>query len=288
MPTLMAMRKKQVATIALICGVGIFFLKLAAYFVSNSVALLSDALESIINILASGLMFFSISISETDPDQNHQFGHQKIEDISCLIEGILIILASMFIIVTALERLYSENYLLELNFGILISIIATTINLGVSVLLMNTAKRTGSNALEGDSKHLLSDVISSVGVWIGLFIGQLFSLQYMDSLLAFVVSILIIRLGVGLIWKSSCNLMDQSCANEERTICDILKQHEYRFIDFHDLKTRRSGSVVFAELHLSVDSSLTVRKAHDLTDHLEADIKEVCPNVNLTIHIEPS
>lgn len=282
------MRKKHAATIALTCGIGIFFLKLAAFFVSNSVALLSDALESIVNILASALMFFSISISERAPDQSHKYGHQRIEDISCLLEGVFIILAAVFIIITAIDRLYVVNYLLELNLGILISVAATIINFGVSLLLLNTAKRTGSAALEGDSKHLLSDVISSVGVWVGLFVGGLFGLDYMDSLLAFVVAVLIIRLGVGLIWRSSCNLMDQSCVDEEKTISDILEQHEYRFIDFHDLKTRRSGSLVFAELHLSVTSSLTVKEAHDLADHLEADIKKACSNVRLTIHVEPS
>lgn len=282
------MRKKHAATIALTCGIGIFFLKLAAFFVSNSVALLSDALESIVNILASALMFFSISISERAPDQSHKYGHQRIEDISCLLEGVFIILAAVFIIITAIDRLYVVNYLLELNLGILISVAATIINFGVSLLLLNTAKRTGSAALEGDSKHLLSDVISSVGVWVGLFVGGLFGLDYMDSLLAFVVAVLIIRLGVGLIWRSSCNLMDQSCVDEEKTISDILEQHEYRFIDFHDLKTRRSGSLVFAELHLSVTSSLTVKEAHDLADHLEADIKKTCSNVRLTIHVEPS
>lgn len=284
----MVMKKQQAATLAIICGVGIFLLKLFAFFVSNSVALLSDALESIINILASGLMFFSISISNKDPDEGHEYGHQKIEDISCLLEGVLIILAAIFIIITAFERLSFSDYLLELNFGIIISFIATTINLAVSLILLRTAKSTGSSALEGDSKHLLSDVISSVVVWIGLIAGQFFNASYMDSLLALVVAVLIIRLGAGLVWKSSCNLMDQSCIDEEKTITDILKQHEYRFIDFHDLKTRRSGNLVFAELHLSMDSSLTVKEAHDLTDHLEADIKKACYNVSLTIHVEPS
>ena len=288
MSTLAVMRKKHAATIALTCGIGIFFLKLAAFFVSNSVALLSDALESIVNILASALMFFSISISERAPDQSHKYGHQRIEDISCLLEGVLIILAAVFIIITAIDRLYAVNYLLELNFGILISVVATAVNFGVSLLLLNTAKRTGSAAIEGDSKHLLSDVVSSVGVWVGLLIGGFFGLDYVDSLLAFVVAVLVIRLGVGLIWKSCCNLMDQSCVDEEKTITAILNQHEYRFVDFHDLKTRRSGSLVFAELHLSVASSLTVKEAHDLADHLEADIKKACSNVRLTIHVEPS
>jgi cation diffusion facilitator family transporter len=265
------MRKKQGAILALVCGIVIFFLKIAAFFVSNSVALLSDALESIINIAASGLMFFSISISDQDPDQNHKYGHQKIEDISCLIEGILIIIAALFIINTSINRLF----------------FATAINLVISVILLRTAKSTGSAALEGDSKHLLSDVISSFIVWIGLILGQLFSLHYIDSMLAFLVAIFVIKVGAGLVLNSSRNLMDQSCVDEEKKISSILRQHEYRFIDFHDLKTRRSGNLVFAELHLSVASSLTVKDAHDLADHLEGDIREACPNINLIIHVEP-
>jgi len=185
------MRKRQAAVIALVCGIVIFFLKLVAFFVSNSVALLSDALESIINIVASGLMFFSILISDRDPDQSHKYGHQKIEDISCLFEGVLIILAAVFIIITAVERLSVTNYFLELNFGIIISVVATALNLGVSFILLNTAKKTGSIALEGDSKHLLSDVFSSVVVWVGLIIGQLIGLftwiHYWHLLLLFLL-----------------------------------------------------------------------------------------------------
>ena len=121
-----------------------------------------------------------------------------------------------------------------------------------------------------------------------MIIGQLIGLDYMDSLLAFIVAILIIKMGTDLVLKSSQNLMDQSCVDEEKTISEILRQHEYRFIDFHDLKTRKSGNLVFAELHLSVISSLTVKKAHDLAEHLEGDIKDACPNINLIIHVEPS
>ncbi|MBK5133746.1 cation transporter [Candidatus Bathyarchaeota archaeon] len=281
------MRKKQAAIIAILCGIVIFFLKMAAFFVSNSVALLSDALESIINIMASGLMFFSISISERDPDQNHEYGHQKIEDISCLLEGVLVIMAALFIINTAISRISSPNYLLELNLGIVISIFATGINLSVSFILLRTAKKTGSAALEGDSKHLMSDVISSIGVWIGLIFSQLTSLTFIDSLLAFMVAIFVMKIGFDLIFKSSHSLMDSSCVNEEKMITTILRRHKYRFIDFHDLKTRRSGNCVFAELHLSVNSSLTIKEAHDLTDHLENEVKKTCSKINLIIHVEP-
>ena len=281
------MRKKQAAIIALICGIGIFLLKLFAFFVSNSIALLSDALESIINILASGLMFFSISISDRDPDKSHEYGHQKIEEISCLLEGVLIVLAAVFIIITAFERLSIKDYLLELNFGVILSVVATVINLGISLILFRTAKRTGSIALEGDAKHLLSDVISTLIVWIGLFVVKLTGWIIIDPLLAVVGSVLILRLGIKLIIKSSNRLMDQSCIEEEKRIMEVLERHSFHFIDFHNLKTRRHGNQIFAEIHLSVNASLSIKEGHDLTDHLENDLTQELPNCYVIIHIEP-
>lgn len=281
------MKKKQAALTALFCGIAIFGIKLVAYFISNSVALLSDALESIVNIAASGLMLFSVCVSERAPDRSHKYGHEKIEDISSLVEGIFIIIAAFFIIYAAAGRLFEPTELFELDIAIGISMFATALNAGLSWLLIKTAKSCGSTALEGDAKHLFSDVISTVGVWIGLFVAQLTGWDFLDSILAFVVAALIVRMGVGLVMKSSNRLMDQSCIAEEKKIMEVLGRHSFQFIDFHDLKTRRHGNQVFAELHLSVDGSLSVKEAHDLTDHLEEELKEEQPNVNLTIHVEP-
>jgi len=281
------MKKKQAALIALVCGVAIFGIKLVAYFVSNSVALLSDALESIVNIAASGLMLFSVCISERAPDSSHKYGHEKIEDISSLVEGMFIIIAALFIIYAAAGRLFEPVELFELDLAIGISMLATALNAGLSLLLINTAKSWGSTALEGDAKHLFSDVMSTVGVWIGLIFAQLTGWSFLDSILAFLVAVLVTRMGVGLVLKSSNRLMDQSCIAEEKKIKEILGRHSFQFIDFHDLKTRRHGNQVFAELHLSVDGSLSVKEAHDLTDQLEEELKEEQPNVNLTIHVEP-
>jgi len=281
------MEKKQAAVIAIFCGIAIFGIKLVAYFISNSVALLSDALESIVNIAASGLMLFSVCISERAPDSSHKYGHEKIEDISSLVEGVFIIVAALLIIHAAAGRLFESDELFKLDFAIGISMFATALNAGLSWLLLKTAKSCGSTALEGDAKHLFSDVISTVGVWMGLFVAQLTGWGFLDSVLAFVVAALIVRMGVGLVLKSSNRLMDQSCIAEEEKIKEILGRHSFQFIDFHDLKTRRHGNQVFAELHLSVDGSLSVKVAHDLTDQLEEELKEEQPNVNLTIHIEP-
>jgi cation diffusion facilitator family transporter len=281
------MEKKQVAILAVICGIIIFCIKLVAYFISNSVALLSDALESIVNIAASGLMLFSVCISERAPDSSHKYGHEKVEDISSLIEGIFIIIAAALIVVAAAGRLFEPVELFELNIAIGISMFATALNGALSWMLIRTAKSCGSTALEGDAKHLFSDVISTVGVWIGLFIAQLTGWAFLDSLMAFVVAALVVRVGLGLVLKSSNRLMDQSCEEEEKKIIEVLGRHKFHFIDFHNLKTRRHGNQVYAELHLSVDGSLSVKEAHDLTDHLAEELESEQPNVKLTIHVEP-
>jgi cation diffusion facilitator family transporter len=281
------MRKKQAAFMAIIGGITVLGIKLLAYFISNSVALLSDAMESIVNIAASGLMFFSIHISEKPADDSHNYGHQKIEEISSLLEGLFIVAAALLIIYAAAGRFFEYAELFELDLAIGISMLATALNAGLSWFLARTARESGSAALEGDAKHLLSDVISSAGVWVGLFVVQLTGWSSMDSILAFAVAALIARMGIGLVIKSSHHLMDRSCKEEEKKMREILLRHRFHFIDFHDVKTRRHGNQVFADLHLSVDGSLSVKDAHDLTDHLEEELKEELPNISLTIHIEP-
>lgn len=281
------MRKSQAALIAVVGGITVLCIKLLAYFLSNSVALLSDALESIVNIVASGLMVFSVYVSEKPADDSHQYGHQKIEEISSMLEGLFIIAAAFLIVYTAAGRLFESVKLSELNLAIAVSILATALNAGLSRFLARTGRKSGSAALEGDAKHLLSDVISSAGVWVGLFVVQLTGWNFMDSVLAFIVAALIARMGLGLVLKSSHHLMDRSAEEEEKQIRKILLRHRSQFVDFHDVKTRRHGNQVFAELHLSVDGSLSVREAHDLTDHLEEDLKQELPNINITIHVEP-
>jgi cation diffusion facilitator family transporter len=281
------MKKNTAALIAIIGGFAVFSIKIIAFYISNSVALLSDALESIVNILASGMMLFSIYISEKPADDTHNYGHQKIEDISSAFEGILIIVAALLIVNAAAGRLFVSSELLELNLGIAISVLATGINAGISILLTRTAKSSGSMALEGDAKHLLSDVISTVGIWIGLVIAQVTGWYIMDALLAFVVAILITRMGVGLILSSLQRLMDHSCEEEEKIILAVLEEHESDFIEFHDLKTRKQGNLVLAEIHLTVHDSMSVRKAHDIIDQIEKDTQRDAKHIRLTVHIDP-
>jgi len=281
------MNKKSIAASAIIGGVLIFAVKIYAWWISDSVALLSDALESIVNIIASVMMFASVLISEKPPDEDHMYGHQKIENISCFIEGFLVILAGVLIAWAAFGRLSNPVKLVELNYAVLISLFATSLNGVLSWLLMKTADKTGSLALEGDAKHLLSDVISSVGVVIGLFIGEQLGIPILDPVMALIVAFMVLKMGVDLVRKSGGGLMDEACDKTEAEIKRIMDRHHQSFVDYHNLKTRKSGDRVFAELHLSLDGGLSVQEAHDFTDHLEEDVQDELPNVSLTIHIEP-
>jgi len=282
------MEKRNAAIIAVLGGLAIFMIKIVAYILSDSVALLSDALESIVNIAASLLMFYSVYISGKPADEKHKYGHQKVENISSLVEGFLILVAAIFIIHTALERIFKPVILKEIDLALIVSLAATALNGLLSVFLGRIATERGSMALEGDSKHLMSDVITSLGVAGGLWIGKEMGWSYMDPLMALLVSVLIVRMGLKLVLKSAQGLMDDSAPKAEEKIKAILERHSSRYVDFHDLKTRRSGDQVFAELHLSVDAAMTVEEAHDFTDHLEEDLRNELSEVKITIHVEPS
>ncbi len=281
------MDKRGMAATAIVGGVAIFGIKLYSYYISGSVALLSDALESIVNIVASIMMYMSVRISEQPPDDKHRYGHQKIENISSFIEGALIIVAGALIGRAAVNRLLEPVTLVSMNLAIGLSLFATALNGLLSWLLMKKAEETRSMALEGDAKHLFSDVVSSMGVAFGLFIGQFLGIPILDPLMAMIVAFMVLRLGLGLVYKSGSGLMDESCPETEEKIRKLMERHKSQFVDYHNLKTRRSGDRVFAELHLSLDGSLSVQEAHDFTDHLEWDVENEVPGVDITIHVEP-
>ncbi len=281
------MDKKGTALTAIIGGILIFALKLYTWYISDSIALLSDALESIVNILASVMMYWSIRVSEKPPDESHPYGHQKVENISCAVEGVLVIFAALLIAQAAYSRINEPVELISLNTAMILSLIATAGNGILSWVLMRSSEETGSVALEGDAKHLLSDVVSSGGVVLGLFVGQTLKMPILDPLMALIVSALVLRMGAGMVYGASRGLMDESSPETEEKIKAVMDRHQHRFVDYHDLKTRKSGDVVYAELHLSLDGAMSVQESHDFTDHLEKDLSEEVPNVVITIHVEP-
>jgi cation diffusion facilitator family transporter len=277
--------KQQVAMLAIIGGSLIFSLKLIAFLVTDSVALLSDALESIINIVASIMMLLSIRISALPEDQNHRYGHQKAENISAFAEGFLILIAAFLIIATSVSRLFNPIELADVNIGLAISLTATCINAALSYILLKEARRSGSIALEGDSKHLLSDVLSSLGVVVGLFIASITGWFILDPLLALLVAAIVIRMGVGIVRKASTDLMDQSCPEVEKRIQEVMVSTK-GYIEYHDIRTRKNGNNYYAEFHLCVKGDMTVRDSHMLTDSIEAQLRKDFPGIMMNIHVE--
>jgi len=280
-------KKITIGVIAVLGGLLVFGIKFISFLISNSVALLSDALESVINIAASSIMLFSIYVSGKPPDESHQYGHQKIEEISRLIEGMLIIIISILLLHTAFNRLFSPAELHSLDTAISVSIIAAVVNSGIAYMLLKESKMRNSPAFEGDAKHLFSDVLSSIAIWVGLATVYFTGYLFIDSLLAIGVAAFITRIGLDLIIKSSNYLMDPASREADKKIREILESHRNLFSEYHELKTRRSGNMIFSELHLVVSDTMTVKEAHDIADHLEEEIKKELPDVNLTIHVEP-
>lgn len=282
------MKKRRAALMALAGGIFIFALKLVAWALSGSVALLSDALESVVNLVASGMMLISVIVSERPADESHQYGHEKVESISMLVEGGLIVTAGLFIVYEALGRFNEPTALTGVGLALGISLFATALNGLLSWYLSKTAEETKSLALEGDAMHLLSDVVSSLGVAAGLYVASLTGWTVLDPILAILVSVLVFKMGLELFSKASQGLMDRSAPEEEARIREIMEGHQSLFVGFHDVKTRRSGGRVYAELHLSMDGSATVQESHDFVDHLEEDLRNELPEVTITIHVEPS
>ncbi len=279
------MKKQQVAKLAVGMGLLIFFIKLAAYLISGSVALLSDAMESIVNIAASIMMLASIRVAMMPADADHRYGHQRAENISSLVEGILIVMAALLIIMASVGRLLEPREFTSIGLAIAVSLAATALNGGMSFLLLRSSHQNGSIALEGDAKHLLSDVVSSVGIIIGLILAEMTGWYVLDPLMALIVALLLLRMAYSLLAKTCHDLMDHSLPESEAIIESVLNDHG-GFLQYHDLKTRHVGENIYAEMHLCVPAKTTMAEAHELTESIEDAIRNKIPGIVVNIHME--
>jgi cation diffusion facilitator family transporter len=277
--------KTRIAILAIVVGIFIFLLKLAAYFTSNSVALLSDALESIINIVASIMMFAALSIAARAKDEGHKYGHQKAENISALVEGVLIIVAAVLIIEATIGRIFNPVGFEDVNLGIIISLCATSLNGILAFIMLRESRKNRSMALEGDAKHLISDVVSSVGVVVGLFIANVSGVLILDPLIAMVVAVLLVKMGISVLKRTSHDLMDSTCEEEEKLIVEAMEKVG-GFLEYHDLKTRRSGDTIYMDVHICMSGDFTLSQAHALSVLIEKEIETAIPGTVSNIHIE--
>lgn len=266
----------------------IILLKLGAYMITGSVGLLSDALESVVNIAAAVLALAALVIAARPPDEEHSFGHAKVEYFSGGAEGTLIVIAALIIIYTAVNRLIEPRALTELDTGLVVLAVAAGFNLLVARTLLSAARTYHSVTLEANARHLLTDVWTSAGVIVGVGAVWLTGWQFLDSLVAIVVALNIVVAGFRLIRQAIHGLMDVALPAEELQRVDaILQSHLGEGVGYHALRTRRAGAQRFLSVHLQVPGAWTVQAGHALVEEIEGDIRQALAPISIIIHLEP-
>jgi cation diffusion facilitator family transporter len=267
-------------------------LKSAAYLLTGSVGLLSDALESVVNLVAAVLALVALKVAARPADDSHHFGHGKAEYFSAGAEGVMIFVAAVLIIVSAVQRLINPQPLEALGLGLAITLVATAINGVVGFLVLRAGRVHRSITLVADGKHLLTDVWTSVGVVVGVGLVALTGWLPLDSLVAIGVAINILWTGFGLVRHSLDGLMDHALPkNQEAEVHDVLRtiaaEHPPGELEFHAIQTREAGRLRFVSLHVLVPGDWTVTQGHDLLEHVEESIVAVLPDVHVHTHLEP-
>ena len=263
-------------------------LKAAAYSVTGSVGLLSDALESVVNLVAALLAVAMLRISLRPPDQDHAFGHEKFEFFSSGVEGGLILVAAGSIAYTALPRLWHPRVLEEIGLGMALATIASVINGLVALVLLRAGRKYRSAALEADGQHLMTDVWSSGAVLVGLLLMRLTGQAILDPILALLVAGYIAFVAVGLLNKASQGLSDTSMESTHVTLIEkILEPYSQQGVTYHALRTRRAGRSNFAQMHVLVPGDWTVRQGHELLEEIEKAISAAIPGTRVVTHLEP-
>lgn len=263
-------------------------LKTTAYLLTGSVGLLSDALESLVNLAAAIIALMMLRIAEQPPDKEHGYGHSKAEYFASITEGLFIFIAAIAIILSAVDRIIHPKIIEQAFLGLGISIIASIINYVVSLKLLKVGKKHHSITLEADGHHLMTDVVTSVGVIIAVFLVSITGWQILDPLIAILVAINIIFTGSKLIKRSILGLLDSSIPKEELDIINnILKKYERRGLKFHGLRTRQSAQRRFVDFHVLTPGNWSVRRGHDILEDIEKDIRDSIQMVTVSTHLEP-
>jgi cation diffusion facilitator family transporter len=263
-------------------------LKTVAYFLTGSVGLLSDALESLVNLVGALMALTMLTIAARPADVEHSYGHSKAEYFSSGVEGTLIIFAAIGIVYAAFPRLIEPKPLEQVGLGLGVSVAASLVNLGVSVILMRAAKANRSITLEANAHHLMTDVWTSVGVLGGVGLVALTGWQRLDPIVAFIVAGNIVFAGFRIVKESVLGLMDTALPeSEQKTIKDAIQKHLPADVQYHALRTRQAGSRRFISFHVIVPDEWTVQRGHQLLEVIEADLRNILPDVTVFTHLEP-
>ncbi len=285
-PTARSARSYAVLSIAAaICTI---LLKSFAYKLTGSVGLLSDAMESVVNLLAALVAFWMLSLAAKPPNDEHPYGHSKAEYFSSGAESVLIVIAAISIAITALPRLLHPEPIQQLGLGLGLSLIATAVNAGVAWILLKAGRRLNSITLRADAHHLLTDVWTSAGVILGILLVQATGWLVLDPLIALLVAVNIIWAGFRLLRESGSGLLDQAIpVAEQQQVKAILAGYAAQGIQFHALRTRVAGARRFISVHVLVPADWTVERGHNLCDQLEVEIAQKIPQTSVITHLEP-
>lgn len=263
-------------------------LKTIAFLLTGSVGLLSDALESVVNLFAAFMALMMLTLSEKPPDEDHLYGHSKAEYFSSIVEGILIIIAAIAIGITAINRLIYPQIIEKVSLGLAISFLASLINFTVGAILIHTGKKHRSIILEADGHHLMTDVWTSAGVIVAVGLVSITNIQILDPTIALFVAANIIITGTKIMKRSALGLMDTSLPKKDLvTIKQILDKYCRNGIHYHGLRTRQSASRRFLSVHLLVPRNWSVQTGHDLSENIESEICRTFSKITVTTHLEP-
>jgi cation diffusion facilitator family transporter len=275
---------------SVVVGLLVMALKALAWALTGSLALMSDALESVVNLATALAVIVALKVARRPADDNHPFGHHKAEFFSAVLEGVLIVIAALFILREAYDGFQAPRAMEEPFLGMAINMAAGGINALWALMLMRNGRRYRSPALVADGKHLMTDVVSSVGVLIGVGLALATGWLWLDPAMAVLVAFNILWSGSMVIKASLSGLMDEAVSDKElATIRRVIAAaaSDDAALEAHDLRTRHAGPVTFIEFHLVMPGETTVEAAHDLCDRIEAALMAALPGARVTIHVEP-
>ncbi|MDD2467417.1 MAG: cation diffusion facilitator family transporter [Desulfobulbus sp.] len=276
------------AWLSIAAAIVTILMKVVAYLMTGSVGLLSDAVESVVNLAGALMALSMLTLAAQPADAKHTFGHSKAEYFSSVVEGILILVAAGGIAYTAIERMIHPQPLEQVGIGILVCAAASVVNFVVARVLMKAAKAHNSITLEADSQHLMTDVWTSAGVIVGVGLIAVSGWTLIDPLVALLVAANIVWTGIGLIRKSVDGLMDVVLpVEDQQAIEKIFLKYQEKGVEFHELRTRQSASQRFIVVHMLVPGRWTVHDAHHVAEDFEGDIRVVLGETFITTHIEP-
>lgn len=279
---------RRYALISIAAALATIGLKGGAYVLTGSVGLLSDALESLVNLLAAVVALFALGVAARPADEEHAYGHGKAEYFSSGFEGALVLVAAASILAAAVPRLFDPRPIDEVGVGLAISAAASVINLAVARVLFGAGRRYHSITLEADAHHLMTDVWTSAGVILGVGAAAATGWTVLDPLIAIAVALNVVRTGLGLLRRSMLGLLDTALPEpERRSIAAVLEAHTGDGVQFHALRTRQAGALRFVSLHVLVPGGWTVQRGHDYLERLEEELRGAVPNATVFTHLEP-